>query len=224
MVDLKSKKNIDSIVKVKVLGLLKIMKPLDLVNILMKKMDLQPREASKIVINLLKKVHTKDSLKELDFVSFIPKPIDKGRGFPPPPIKRPTEWPYDSQTVAIMDPHSKGKKKGLVSSFDPLEDKSEEDPNIIIADPSKIRRDGPGHGASGLQQKNSPHSIDGDQSNSGSSWNKMGAKGWARSMATYEIPDDSSTQSEPVAAPALVQTPPQAIVNTKQRRMGFRKR
>ena len=224
---LKTKKDLDSLVKIKVLGLLKIMKPLDLVNILMKKMDLRPKEASRIVVNLLKKVHTKESLQELDFVSFIPKPIDKGRGFPPPPIKRPTEWPYDNMTVAIMDPHSKGKKKGLTTSFDPADGAPGlEDPNIIIADPSKVRRDGPGHGAPGLQQKNSPHSIDGDQSSSSSSWSKTGPKGWARSMKSFDMPDNSSSQqADPVAGPPpLVQTPPQAVVNTKQPRMGFRRK
>lgn len=221
--DLKKKKEVDKLVKQKLLGLIKVMKPLDMVTLIMKKLDLQPQAASRMVVNLLKKVHTNKSLKELDFVSFIPKPIDKGRGFPPPPIKRPTEWPYDAGTVAIMDPHAKGRKKGLTNGFDPSEEESE-DPNTIMKDPSKMRINGPGHGAPGLQQKSSPHSIDGSQSNSGSSWSKAGVKGWSRALDATDIPDDSSPQSRPVGSPPLVQTPPQAVVNTKPRRMGFRKR
>jgi hypothetical protein len=177
---------IDVISNKKILDLVGLMKPLDIVHYLIKKADLHPKEASKIAINLLKKVHSAPLKKEADFVE--PTPATR---------ERPPGWPYDGHTVAIMDPHNKGIKMGL--------NQGAED----------IRKNGPGGTGTELQQKSAPHSIDGDQSSSSSSWNTTGPKGWSRSINSFEMPDDSSPQATPIV------TAP--VINTKSKKVGFKK-
>jgi hypothetical protein len=188
---------IDNLSNKKVLDLVKIMKPLDVVRILVKKVDLHPKEASRIAVDLLKKIHG-SSLKELDFIDYTPKFIDKTKTPTPMGAPRPTGWPYDDMTKSIMDPHTKGKKMPLLQGVE------------------KMKKNNPGGYSPGLQQKVEPHSMDGSQSSSSSSWSKDGVKGWSKAMGSYEIPDNE--------AQPLVSTPPQFVPNTKQKRMGFRKK
>lgn len=94
--------------------------------------------------------------------------------FPPKPTTKSNDWPYDASTVAVMDPHSKGRRRPLMQN----------------ADLSK--KNNPGGTGNALFQKSGPHNVSGNSSDS-SSITVNGYPGWSSTMADkeYDLPEES---------------------------------
>lgn len=144
----------------KVMGLVKLMQPTDVIAVISTDLDLQDEDAENVVANLIQHAHgahyegmaspgieklpypvpssiRRDNTKTEDISDLSP------HQFPPDPREEPKKWPYDAMTKAGMDPKFKGKRKPLMQG--PF------DPNL------KKNRPGGDAGANALQSAPQPH-------------------------------------------------------------------
>jgi hypothetical protein len=188
----------------KVMGLVKLMKPMDVVAVISTKMELCDRDAKFVTKNLLQ--HKESYINNLGALV----PDIKRYHFPPDPIEEPGQWPYDDMTKAAMDPHNKGKKRPLMTSLDPLD-----------IDPQA--KDQSGTSDSGLYLKSPPHAQGNSMPVSGRSFDKRGTPGWSASPPgkEFELPDNIDvTKPSPVGSPI----PNFFGGRNPDRRMGFRRK
>ena len=178
----------------KILGLVSMMSPVELMKALVSNFELLPKEAAQVVYGLKKNseglsggsIETNKmypvppSMKgsndedefSLDEYSLRAGPDDDGRGkFPPDPRPSPDSFPYDPVFVNYMN--NPKRKRPITSGKE---------------------NDGEGNG---IYQRNF-HSPDGDMPGQGSSWSVHGRKGWSSAPGEFEIPPKSIKKADPV--------------------------
>lgn len=190
----------------KVLGLVKMMQPVDVVAIISKDLDLFPDEAERVTSSLLhhahncegmsspgiesnKKYPVPEKLRKKDieeYINIVPKYDFSRYHFPPDPVDEPGEWPYDDMTKAAIDPKNKSRKRPLMQG--PLD-----------TDLRKNQPGGDGAGGKGIYSKNAPHNRH-NSTPSGRSWDRKGTPGWSSSPQgkEFSLPGE---ENPPVGAP-----------------------
>jgi len=223
-----------------VIGLVKMMQPMDIVAVISVDLDLQDGDAESVVANLLQHARhegmglpgietnkqypvpakiRRDNEVEEDYINNLGQmnPDISPDHFPPEPRPDAVGWPYDGMTKAIMDPKNKGRKRPLMQGVF--------DPNF------KKRQPGGDYGGSqGIYSRETPH-ADNSQSSSGRSYDAKGRPGWSSSPPgkefdlPNEIPDEEDLPDN-IIGPSPVGSPiPQFQGgHSQQRRMGFRRR
>lgn len=199
----------------KVVELVKMMQPVDIVAVISTDLGLQSQSASSVVSNLLRRIEgvaspaietnkqypvpsviRRDNNVDEDFVNNLGQtaPEMNPDEFPPEPRKKPGEWPYDAMTTAAMSPKNKGRRRGMIDSKTPGE-------NPFNANLKKRLQPGGDYGGSqGIYSRNSPH-FDNPDSSSGRSYDAKGKPGWSSSPPGKQFdlpidPDDMPHQRE----------------------------
>lgn len=222
---------VDAILKhEKAKGIVVSMKPLDMVHVFVKKLDLHPKDASKMAIDLIRKLHSKKTDKEEglsgnsietnmqypvppalkkedgNFIDITPKLTWRKSQEIPQPRDRPEGWPYDKMTVAIMDPHAKSGKRGLKTGKTKkgkvVKELEKQKFKGPLEPDLRFNQAGGSMGGTGIHSRNAPHNRDNSTSSSGASWSKMGSPGWSSSPPGKEFdqPDDMPPESLPKPA------------------------
>ena len=175
----------------RIIGLVKMMKPLDIFAVLAKDLSLCDEDAEIATKNLLQHVHNvhyeglsypsietnkqypvPPTMKKefaINATTMSAAPEINPDEFPPAPLSRAPGWPFDSATLAAMSPRQKGKQIPLMQG--PF-------------DPNKKQIGGSGNG---IFSKNSPHCKDNSTSTSGASLNIKGTPGWSSSPPGKEF-------------------------------------
>lgn len=176
----------------KIRGLVNQMKPLEVVKAL-SGLGLRPKEASRVALELIKKIEglsapsidrgqypvppeiRKDNEKDEHIarpqgkVDITPKFIVRRHQFPPDSSGKPEDWPYDDNTTQTMEPKNKQRKRGLTSS----KKKNPFHPDLRLKQPG-----GDGAGGGGIYRKTTGGGQ-GDMPGAGNStWVARGTKGW----------------------------------------------
>lgn len=169
-----------------------MMTPLDVANVFARSLDLQPRHAALLTVRLIKHIHLSELFSPAgetnaqypvpnkhtttDFEESVFGPELNMNELPPGPRSNAGDWPYDPNTVAIMDPKSKSQKRPLMQG-------------AFSYEPSKTNNVG-GSGNATFS-KNGPHNADGFSSVSSNSYTKQGIPGWSSSPADkeYDLPE-----------------------------------
>jgi hypothetical protein len=108
----------------------------------------------------------------------------------PQPREDEEGWPYGKYTVAIMNPKTKGRKRGLTSSVAK---------KYVFPEKPAFKQDlrtrqpgGDGAGGKGIYQKNTM-ANDNPTPSGGSSWDRKGVPGWSSSLDSFDLPDELET-------------------------------
>lgn len=206
----------------KALGLVSMMAPVELMKALVKNLDLVPKDAARVVLDLKKRVegisnpgiesnkmypvppqHRKDPEDDQQDEGVLGRPWGKDsyhgpagfsrHQFPPDPREEPGEYPYDDVFVHYMNKPK--RKKPIMNSREPkVKHKNPLDIDLRSGQPG-----GDGAGGGGIYRR-SFHSRDNDTPGSGTSWSKQGKPGWSSSPKgkEFDVPPKSIKKSKPV--------------------------
>lgn len=243
----------------KLVELVKMMEPSDIIAVVTVDLGLQPQDAENLTNNLLKHVEGMSGLavdstvsNKYPVPSNLRKPndtdisVEEDAGnfinnlgslvpdmnpdyFPPQPRPDPEEWPYDKATVAYMDPHNKGQKRGMMDAKD--NDPPGENPfNANLK--KRLQPGGDYGGSQGIYSRDTPH-FDNPDSSSGRSYDAKGKPGWSSSPPgkQFDLPEDPDDMPmEKEIEDTMGVSPVGSAIPQFQggpnnlRRMGFRRR
>ena len=199
----------------KIIGLVKLMKPMDIFAVVSVDLGLQKGDAESVVANLLQHARhegmaspgietnkdypvpariRRDNEIEEDYVNNMGQmnPDISPDQFPPKPRSEPGEWPYDAMNVAGMDLKNKGRKRGLTSGKSNSGKVVKEREKFKGPFEPNLKFNQPGGdygGSQGIYSKEPPH-FNNSQSSSGRSYDSKGRPGWSSSPPGKEFESD----------------------------------